>query len=107
NLLILGLGLLFLSWYSAPSHREVRAQSANVRFAVIGDYGSPGQPERDVANLVKSWRPDFIITTGDNNYPHGAATTIDQNIGQYYHDFIFPYVGSYGVGATFNRFFPA
>lgn len=76
------------------------------RFAVIGDFGMAGQPEADVASLVKSWNPDFIVTTGDNNYPSGAAETIDQNIGQYYHEYIFPYQGAYGAGAATNRFFP-
>lgn len=80
---------------------------AAVRFAVIGDYGLAGQAAEDVANLVKSWNPDFIITTGDNNYPNGEATTIDENIGQYYHEFIYPYKGSYGAGAEVNRFFPS
>lgn len=47
------------------------AQSTTVRFAVIGDYGTAGQNELDVSNLVKSWTPDFIITVGDNNYPDG------------------------------------
>lgn len=77
-----------------------------VRFAVIGDYGKAGEREADVANLITSWQPDFIITTGDNNYPNGAAETIDENIGQYYHQYIFPYVGDYGPGAKINRFFP-
>lgn len=49
---------------------------------------------------------DFVITVGDNNYPSGAASTIDPNIGQHYHQFISPYRGSYGAGATTNRFFP-
>jgi len=78
-----------------------------VRFAVIGDYGLAGQAAQDVANLVISWDPDFIVTTGDNNYPSGAAGTIDRNVGQYYARFIAPYRGSYGPGATTNRFFPA
>jgi hypothetical protein len=78
-----------------------------VRFAVIGDYGLAGQPEEDVANLVKSWQPAFILTTGDNNYPDGEAAFIDQNIGQYYAEFIFPYTGAYGPGGMVNRFFPA
>jgi hypothetical protein len=56
---------------------------------------------------VKGWNPDFIITVGDNNYPRGAASTIDKNIGQYYHDFIAPYGGRYGAGASVNRFFPS
>ena len=78
-----------------------------IRFAVIGDYGLAGQAEADVAALVKSWNPDFIITVGDNNYENGDAGTIDQNIGQFYYDFIYPYSGAYGAGATVNKFFPA
>ncbi len=89
-----------------PMDDAVMAPSS-IRFAVIGDYGESSQPELDVANRVKSWNPDFIITTGDNNYPDGAASTIDANIGQYYHAFIHPYTGSYGAGATVNRFFPS
>jgi hypothetical protein len=73
---------------------------------VIGDYGQGDQAELDVANLVKSWQPDFVVTVGDNNYPSGSPQTIDQNIGKFYHEFIFPYHGSYGQGADTNRFFP-
>jgi hypothetical protein len=80
--------------------------AGSIRFGVIGDYGDGSQAEADVATLVKSWNPDIIITTGDNNYPLGAATTIDKNIGQFYQEFIYPYSGSYGAGATINRFFP-
>ena len=78
-----------------------------VRFAVIGDYGLAGENEQAVAEMVLSWKPDFILTAGDNNYPNGAADTIDENIGQYYHSYIFPYAGKYGLGAERNRFFPA
>jgi tartrate-resistant acid phosphatase type 5 len=77
-----------------------------VRFAVIGDFGLAGKPEADVAYLITSWQPDFIITTGDNNYPSGASETIDENIGQYYSNYISPYYGSYGPGGETNRFFP-
>jgi tartrate-resistant acid phosphatase type 5 len=97
--LLLSMGLLALPHASG--------QTNAVRFAVIGDFGSAGQAEQDVANLVKSWKPDFIITVGDNNYSDGAASTIDPNIGQYYHEFIYPYKGRYGAGATVNRFFPS
>lgn len=84
----------------------VRSQDA-VRFAVIGDYGWTGTPEANVAALVKSWNPEFVITTGDNNYDNGSAASIDVNIGQYYHEFISPYTGTYGTGDTVNRFFPS
>ncbi len=77
-----------------------------VTFAVIGDFGRAGKPEQEVADLVKSWQPDFIVTTGDNNYPEGAAKTIDENIGQYYADYIGNYHGRYGSGSPENRFWP-
>jgi tartrate-resistant acid phosphatase type 5 len=77
------------------------------RFAAIGDYGYTGTPEREVANLVKSWNPDFILTLGDNNYDLGDSTTIDHNIGQYYHEFIYNYKGRYGPKTFSDRFFPS
>ncbi|MEJ2262921.1 MAG: metallophosphoesterase [Anaerolineales bacterium] len=97
---------------STPTPTATRTPTATptpqpVRFAVIGDYGSSNQDEADVAALVHSWNPDIIITTGDNNYPDGEAGTIDEHIGQYYHDYIYPYAGSYGPGAETNRFFPS
>ena len=79
----------------------------SVRFAVIGDYGLAGEHLAAVAEFVKSWAPDIILTVGDNNYPEGEVATIDENIGAYFHEFIFPYTGVYGEGAQENRFFPA
>jgi len=94
--LALLLGLLLLA-VAAPAQR----------FAAIGDYGFAGPAERDVANLIKSWNPDFIITLGDNNYDQGDSTTIDKNIGQYFHEYIYQYKGRYGPRTSSNRFFPA
>jgi len=82
------------------------ARTASVRFAVIGDYGASGADEQAVATLVNRLRPDFVVTTGDNNYPSGGADTIDENIGRYYHQFIGNYQGRWGPGSTTNRFFP-
>jgi hypothetical protein len=78
----------------------------SLRFAVIGDFGDAGQAEADVAALVDGWGVDLVITTGDNNYPDGQASTIDFNIGQYYSDYIHPYQGQFGPGGSENRFFP-
>lgn len=103
GLLILGLVSL-LGWGSTVTGDA--PPPATVRFAVVGDY-SAGQPAADVATRIAGWNPDFIITTGDNNYPDGEASTIDANIGQYYHRYIFPYTGSYGPGASYNQFFPS
>jgi len=82
-------------------------QPPGVDFAVIGDYGLEGPAEQDVSQLIKSWSPDVIITTGDNNYPRGSAETMDDNVGQYFHEYIHPYRGFYGEGADQNRFFPS
>lgn len=100
------------------------AELKSIRFAVIGDFGLDGwkpkskpddgtQPHRrrnpfqaKVADLVASWKPDFVVTTGDNNYPKGEASTIDANVGKYYAAFIGNYRGSHGPGAAANRFFP-
>jgi hypothetical protein len=90
-----------------PAATSPVEQESDIRFAVIGDYGFAGKDEERVANLIKDWEPDFIITTGDNNYSVGAAVTIDRNIGQYFHEYIYPYVGEYGEGADINRFFPS
>jgi tartrate-resistant acid phosphatase type 5 len=79
-----------------------------VRFAVIGDYGkwSTGG-EALVSTMIHGWNPDLILTTGDNNYEVGADSTIDSNIGQYYHDYIYPYNGIFGSGSAVNKFFPS
>lgn len=77
-----------------------------VRFAVIGDYGQAGPDLQAVAELVTGWNPDILLTVGDNNYPDGAAETIDANIGQYFHEYIGNYIGAYGAGSAANRFFP-
>ncbi|MEZ6058253.1 MAG: metallophosphoesterase [Planctomycetaceae bacterium] len=118
---------------SPPAATEI--PSSSLRFAVIGDFGldnykpktmakekaelaTAGQAtngplskrhnpnQAAVADLVKSWKPAFVVTTGDNNYPKGEAKTIDDNIGKYYSEFIGNYRGQHGKGSLENRFFP-
>lgn len=76
---------------------------AAIRFAAFGDYGSrEGEPA--VAQLVDSLDVDFIVTTGDNTY---GSAPIDDQIGQYYSDYIGNYQGDYGAGSATARFFPS
>jgi len=82
------------------------ASTEPLRFVFLGDYGTTDTPSFEVASVVRALAPRFIVTLGDNNYPSGSAATIDANIGQHYHEFIHPYTGSYGAGASFNRFWP-
>jgi hypothetical protein len=76
-------------------------------FAAVSDYGGGNQDMADVAEVMLSWNPEFIITQGDNNYWVGAADHIDAAVGQFFHSFIYPYYGNYGEGSDINRFFPA
>jgi len=85
----------------------------SIVFAQIGDFGLSGTPEKQVADLVKSWNPDFIITTGDNNYPAGKPTSLIENISEYYGDYIFNYdappeyqCNGRAFNEGLNRFFP-
>lgn len=100
-------GRLLAIWVALVPLVASAQPAGAVRIAVIGDYGDGSQAAADVAALVTSWQPDIVVTTGDNNYPDGAAETIDENVGQFYHEFIAPYTGAFGPGAASNRFFPS
>ena len=76
------------------------------RFALIGDFGFAGPDLSGVAGMIAAFEPDYVVTLGDNNYPQGEAATIDDNIGQYFSDYIGNYAGIYGPGATLNNFYP-
>lgn len=109
-LAVLALFLTGCSGGSATSeanqNKKVILNEHALRLAVIGDYGVDTEEAHHVAQLVKSWNPHYVLTTGDNNYPSGEAATIDQNIGAKYHEFIAPYKGNFGQGSDMNRFFP-
>ncbi len=54
-----------------------------------------------VSQVVKKWKPEIIQTLGDNydinHYPsmtHSQA--IDKQVGELYHDYMYPYAGTYG-----------
>jgi len=71
-------------------------------FAVVGDYGNGSQHERDVVALMRGWRPDFVLTTGDNNYPLGLAEHMDRTIFTPYRPLMreaafFPSLGNHDV----------
>lgn len=83
----------------------VGAQSQTV-FGVVGDYGKNNGPEGRVANLIRSWNPDFVATTGDNVYTGVDAQTIEvlqTKVGKFYGQFIdsqsfFPALGNHDWG---------
>ncbi|MCK4750926.1 MAG: metallophosphoesterase, partial [Bacteroidales bacterium] len=97
-----------------PVRIEINVKADSAVFAVIGDYGKDGESEKTVASLVKGWDPDFILTTGDNNYLYGDYATLIQNIGNHYGDYIYNFDAPDAYqchGKAFqdsiNRFFPS
>ena len=88
--------------------------NGGIAFAVIGDFGKEGPAALAVSQLVAGWDPAFVITTGDNNYVYGELETFDENVGQYYCEFIHNpdapegYVcGGRSAADSTNRFFPS
>ena len=93
---------------------EVNHPGDTATFAIIGDYGQDSPKEEEVAQMVKSWNPEFVVTVGDNNYNTGSAGTIVNNVGKHYGSFIYnPDAPAdrvcTGQAATdkVNRFFPS
>lgn len=83
-------------------------------FAIVGDFGIPGANEASVANLIKGWNPKFIVALGDNWYddsltPEGdiSPDSIDDDIGQYFSNYLYPYNGKYEWYNREQRFFAA
>ncbi|MFM8266794.1 MAG: DNRLRE domain-containing protein [Ilumatobacteraceae bacterium] len=89
------------------------AADAPIEVAVIGDFGVDTTAESNVAGLVTSWSPDYVVSTGDNFYTSGADTgtaRYDRTVGKYYCPFIAGaaaglHCSSASMSAT-NRFFP-
>ena len=88
-------------------------------FAVVGDYGYIGAGAEAVAGMIRSWEPQFIITTGDNIYGPvdyydlrpgvpGVQTGWDEYVGRYYGEWIQKRAdGRYeSLTGTLQRFFP-
>lgn len=76
------------------------------RFAVIGGYGMPLDLSVNanlVSDMVKGWSPLFVTTTGGNILRltgSGSFPALDERMGRNYHQFISPYLGTYGPGST-------
>lgn len=72
-----------------PPDIDITIEADSISFAAIGDYGSGNKNEFKVSEIVKSYNPYFIITMGDNNYEYGQSETLNDNIGDFYGDYIY------------------
>ncbi len=81
----------------------------NLRFAIIGDYGTDDAGEAAVAARVKAFNPSFIATVGDNTYfANTDITNWDRTQAKYFAGFIkLPLASAYAAhGSVVNNFFP-
>ena len=64
-----------------------------IRLAVIGDFGQASATEAfpvdSVGALVRSWKPDYVMSLGDNNYILGEQATLDVNVGKNFGEYIY------------------
>lgn len=98
---------------SAPTQTPA-TPAADVRFAVIGDFGTGDANEAAVARLVASWQPQFIVGVGDIYYSEAGGTgtgRYDRAVGAFYCAWLKD-IKTTGTAcpkgtATKNAFFPA
>ncbi len=88
--------------------RAAPARATRFTFAVVGDFGSGNHNEDAVASLIESWRPDFVLTVGDNAYPLGSAALLDRAVFGPYAAVMrasawFPSLGNHDVKANRGR----
>jgi acid phosphatase type 7 len=62
------------------SFRAAPTRASSFTFAVVGDFGSGSANETAVASMIATWRPDFVLTVGDNAYPLGSRELLDHDI---------------------------
>lgn len=70
------LALVISCFVTGCVHLE-KSETSAIQFIVIGDWGDGGsEAQRQVAEsmevLATKHRIDFVVTTGDNIYPHGV-----------------------------------
>ena len=62
---------------AAPTTRATASPSPtperSFTIGVIGDYGVDDAAVRQVTRLMRGWRPDAVVTTGDNAYCCGTT----------------------------------
>lgn len=89
------------------SYDVLAASDIEIVWGHISDFGFDYPQQLVLSNLVHSWNPDFIISAGDDwqSGSTNSLASLDNKVGVYYHDFIYPYIGVYGAVATEQRFF--
>lgn len=78
---------LALAVLVAPVSPRPAAAQSEVTFAIVGDFGVNAATEQNVAAMIDSWAPQFVVTTGDDYYGGAGGTgqgRYDFAVGKYY-----------------------
>lgn len=121
SFLLLALAFLFLLSAGGNSNAQTpglqvigpqvdpnQGKAESLTIAIVSDYGSlgyfdpnKGQDAIDVANMIHSWNPDYILTAGDNNQQQGTEEQIIAAIAPYQQDIdagiFFPIWGNHDI----------
>ncbi len=68
----------------ASSTFRTRSRKPQTQFAVLGDFGAGTPQQLSIAKLITQYKPDFVLTTGDNAYQDGRASEYRKNLFPYY-----------------------
>ena len=68
--------------YDTDDNQEIKKKA--LKFMVFGDWGRNGEDNqievaREMGIVAKNFKPEFIVSTGDNFYPNGVQSTRDHN----------------------------
>ena len=81
-----------------PTPTASADSSLSTTFALITDYGTCDEGERQVADMVASWSPRIVATAGNNTDGGVNCTPYTQSVGDYY--------AGYLGGSDGAHFFP-
>lgn len=65
---------------SRPGGPPQPEQEGSWRFSALGDFGNGTKAMRDVIANVKRWRPEFVVSSGDQVYPDSRARNWERKL---------------------------
>ena len=83
------------TWYYQFKYMDTLAKGASNN---ISDAPN-GPAEEATARMVWGWKPNEVVILGDGVYNLGASSHIDDNIGQFYNQYMSPYPSPIYAGA--------
>lgn len=65
---------------SRPGDPPQPVQDGSWRFSALGDFGNGTRAMRDVIRNVRDWKPEFVVSAGDQVYPDSSAANWEKKL---------------------------